>query len=284
MVRFCINTALPLAMAFGILLTGCEKKRESIPLIARVGNTTLTQIDIQEQLGITDSESINKDGLENYVYRWVDSEVIYQTAVTERIDRLPKIQVELERLRRDLIISYYVDSKLGNQPTVQENDLLTYYRQNKNDFARDFEEFRYSYLICRDEKIAQSVKAELRKGKKFEEIVAERYPNELFNRQWDSGFVRLEQAIQPLQKNIGRQSVGPLYGPVAAQGYHVVYQLVERYDAGSVRDLSLVRELIAQRLREGWYREGYQTLMAALKRNKNIDINLDALEEKSAAN
>ena len=279
-----MNRILTALFVLCLIMSGCKEQRQTSPIVARVNNSSLTLEEVKKRLSIDETGGINKGHFENYVYRWIDSEVIYQSAMAEKVDNLIQIQNELERLRRDFIIGYYIDSKLNMPQSIDEEDISKYYQEHQDDFIRDFAEYRYFFLICKDRKIAQALKVELRGGKTFAEISAGHYPDEVLNQIWDSEPVRFEQVIQPLQKSIGQRATGDIYGPVAAQGRHVIYQLVEKHDAGSTRDLEIAKELITQRLKERWYRESYQSLMVSLKSNKKIDLNLDILEQDSVDN
>ena len=263
-----------------LLFLKCNKPVDTSPMVAQVGNTPLTLIEIQKQLGKNGSELISTDYLQSYVYRWIDNELIYQSAISKGFDKLPFIQEGLQKLKRDLVISYYIEDKMSNLPPISEEDIAEYYQENQASFQRDYVEFRYYYLICKDRQTAQTVKAALTKGEAIENIVQKNYPENIFNNQWDSGYIPIENVILSLQRSIARQQTGSYIGPVAGEGGHILYQLVEKHERGSFRDIELVKNQIIQRLRERRYRERFKELMVSLKSNKKIELNLATLEKE----
>ena len=98
-------------------------------------------------------------------------------------------------MKRDLVISYYIEDKMSNLPPISEEDIAKYYQENQAGFQRDYVEFRYYYLICKDRKTAQTVKAALTKGEAIESVVQKNYPESIFNNQWDSGYIPIENVI-----------------------------------------------------------------------------------------
>lgn len=268
-----------LVIAFACLFIQCNKQTDNSPIVAQVGNSSLTLDELKSQLGNDNSELMSTDYLQSYVYRWVDNEVIYQSALTEGVDKLPLIQNELEKLKRDLIIGYYLDNQVSRSQDISEEDISRYYEENANSFKRNNMEYRYSYLVCKDRQTAQRVKTELNEIG-FETAVKNNYPQDIFNNHWDSGYVAIENVLLSLQKDIARQRISRIYGPVAGDGGFIIYQLVEKHDANSVRDISLVRDQIIRRLHEREYRGRYKELMVLLKSNKKIELNLVSLEEQ----
>ncbi len=265
-----------------LLFLKCTKPVDTSPTVAQVGNTPLTLKEIKNQLGNNSSELISTDYLQSYVYRWIDNEVIYQSALSEGIDKRPFIQDELQKLKRDLVISYYIEDKISNLQAITEQDIAKYYQENQAGFQRDYAEFRYYYLICKDRQTGQTVKAALNNGETIESVIQKNYPENIFNNQWDSGYIPIENVIFSLQRNIARQQTGSFIGPVAGEGGHILYQLVEKHKAGSFRDIELVKNQIIQRLREKRYRERFKELMVSLKSNKKIELNLATLDKEIA--
>lgn len=249
----------------------CRKEKTDSPVVARVGNAELTIAEVREHLG-SELENELDSHWQGYVYRWIDNELIYQSAVSEKMDRLPAIKRELERLKRDLIIERYVEEKITSVPKITEEEIAEYYDIHKENFTRDQAEYRYYFIIAKDKATAQKIKNELRAGTSFSQIVQDGFPDYVVNQRWDSDYVRVDQVIQPLQKNISRQRQGNIYGPVTTSAGHVVYQLVEKHDANTVRLLPLVRNNILQRLRETKYRNAYQQLVTSLKNNSKVDL------------
>jgi hypothetical protein len=93
------------------------------------------------------------------------------------------------------------------------------------------------------------------------------------NKIWDSEYVVLERVIPSIQKNIVQVRPGTSYGPVASESGQIVFKLEEKHEAGSLRDIGLVKDIIKLRLQEEWFGEQYQQLLVSLRSEKPIEIN-----------
>ncbi len=101
-----------LLLAYLVLLSGCAKENNRSPVIARVGNSALTLDELVAVHPDTSDLVFFEDQIRGYVYRWVDREVLYQAAVEQNLEQNPDIQRELERLKRDLVIQYFLEKNL----------------------------------------------------------------------------------------------------------------------------------------------------------------------------
>ena len=261
----------------GLIGMACHSKKAVSPLLARVGQTTMTLEQFSSMLSNQALKVADARELENIVYRWIDSEVLYQSAEQEGILNLPEIRDELKKIERDLAINYFLNQKIGEQANITDKEISAYYEKSRDDFIRNHADYRYSYLICKDATIARSLLLLARQGDSFEQLVKENYPENVFNSMWDSGYLPLEQVIPELRRAIDRLPPGSFYGPVATESGAIFCQLVGKYEAGSIKDLKLVADQIRQRLREERYREQYQQLLISLKNKNKIELNPELL-------
>ena len=266
------------AVLLMILGLACSHQQKESPVIAQVGPAKLTLDDLRDLEADSANADFMDDQIRSYVYRWVDRQVLYQAALAKKLDLRPDIRKELDQLRKDLIIQYFLDENLKQEPQISEADIQRYYDQHRDDFVRDVAEYRYFFLICKDRATANRIKRELRKGKTFEQVVKENYPDRVINQYWDSGYVPIEKVLPPVQRAVRTLKPGSLYGPVLSGGGAILIRLVERYDANSVRSLEQVRSEIEQRLRESYYREQYQKLLVSLKNRVKINYFFDRLK------
>jgi parvulin-like peptidyl-prolyl isomerase len=258
-------------------IVSCGKENKESPILARVGEAELSFEQVKSTLGSDTSYTPNE--IESYISRWVDNELLYQAALAEGIGSLPEIQEELRSVRRALIVNYFLDKELGNLAEIPETKLLNYYEQNKEEFIRKNDEYRYFFVVCKDRTFAQQILKDIRAEKEFAEIIEENYPEKIINSIWDSGYIPLEQVIPEIQRTIQRLKMGNSFGPVASSSGHIVFKLQEKYDEGTEREFDQIKEFITRRLEEEWYREHYQRLLGKLKTKKSIFLDFNETEE-----
>ena len=257
-------------------LLSCGKEEKESPILARVGEAELSAEQLKNTLGADTTYSTNE--MERYISRWVDNELLYQAALADGIESVPEIQDELRKVRRALIVNYFLDKELGSLSEITETRLLNHYEQNKEEFIRENDEYRYSFVVCKDRTFAQQLLKDIRAEKEFAEIIEESYPKKIINSIWDSGYVPLERVIPEIQRTIQRLKIGNSYGPVASSSGHIVFKLQEKFDEGTAREFDQVKELLKRRMEEEWYREHYQQLLGKLKTKKSIFVDFNEKE------
>ncbi len=269
-----------IVVLFVILLSNsCDKNKTESPIIAKVGESVLLLDQILNSIGPQSDTLFYGKQLERYVFLWVDEELFYQAGVAEGFANSPEIQDELRKARRALIINNYLEKNLGEPTEIPEQNLDDYYQENQENFVRDEEEYRYSFLICKDKTYSQTVLREIRKDSSFAGLVKRDYPEKILNITWDSKYVPLERVIPGIQRTIKRLNPGATYGPVASESGFIIFKLEEKYDPGTVRDFDLVKEKIRRLLQEDRLREQYQQLLVSLRNKNEPEINLEKAEK-----
>jgi parvulin-like peptidyl-prolyl isomerase len=257
-----------------ILMISCKSQQESRSILAKVGEAYLTTEQVSHSIGARDSTDMSAEDLENYIHRWIDEELLYQAGVAEGIASSPEIQDELRKIRRMLIINRYLNNKLHGKQEFSDESLNQYYETHKEDFIRDQNEYRYSFLICKDRKAALSILRDIRRDSSFNRMIETHYPHDVLNKSWDSGYVTSNQIIPVLQKIMVQLRPGSSYGPVASESGLIIFRLEEKFKSGTIREMELVKEILKQRVQEEWYREQYQQLLVSLRNKKPVEIHL----------
>ncbi|HDL17585.1 MAG TPA: hypothetical protein ENH29_00855 [Bacteroidetes bacterium] len=269
-----INQKTLFLLFISLFVFSCHSPQTENSVIAKVGNSILKTEDFATVFGITPDKLENEAELENLIHRWIDEEILFQTAISKGFAGKPEIQEEMKKIRRSIIINYYLDEEMKNIPEISEQRLLEYYNENMDDFAWSETEYKYSYLICNKRKSALAFLREIRKGKGFAEIVEKNHPAIVLNKKWDSGYLPIEKVIPEIKKILVQLKPGRVYGPVTSSSGYIVFKLEKKAAPGTVQDFQLVKDIIKQRLQEDWYSEHYQELLVSLKDTKNIEINM----------
>ena len=262
-----------------LLLNSCNKNKTESPIVARVGDSVLSLDQILKNIGSRSDTVFYGNELERYVFGWIDEELFYQAGVAEGFVNSPEIQDELRKVKRALIINNYLEKKLVESEEIPTKILDDYYQQHLETFVRDEEEFRYSFLICKEKTYSQTVLREIRNDSSFSGLIKRGYPEKILNNIWDSKYVPIERVVPGIQRTIKRLNPGAAYGPVASASGFIVFKLEEKYDSGTIRDFELVKEKIRRLLQEDRYREQYQQLLVSLRNMNEPEINLENAEK-----
>lgn len=251
-----------------------EEKPEEV--VARVGTEALTVTDIAKDIPSQFHQNISKSDLEDYIVRWIDSQVLYQEAKKRRLDQGEGVQRELRRLERELVVNALLEQELNKAFTVADQEIEKYYDDNPQAFARDIAEVHVQFINAGDNKrMADSLTAVLRQGGDFLQAARQFAAS-------DSGGADLyltEEETPPAVANaVFTMMTGSVSRPIQLDnGFHI-FKMIEKFEAGSQRPLSQVRDEIAGKIQAEKRQERYKQLLAELKHNVTIERNLAVLE------
>lgn len=254
-------------LAMGLVLgcTACSTQSEEGPVVARVGDTSLTESQLNSQ--VPDSE-MAAEQRRLFTTNWVRRQLLYQEALTREIDRTPRVEQLIEQSRRDLVIAAFLDDLFDDrQIDVSENDVTQYYHLHADDFRRPNAEIRARHILLGSRRDANALRNELLRGAVFEDKVRELSIDRETNTVGGNlGYFTADERPEIWEACTGT-SPGQLCSNVPLNGgYHIV-RLAERKESGSIRGLTepMVREHILESLVRDKHQNRVEELVNGLR-------------------
>ena len=246
-------------------LAGCFSQFEEGPVVARVGDASLTVAQLDDQ--VPESEMADEQR-RLFVDNWLRRQLLYQEALAREIDHRPRVRLLVEQARRDLVVAAFLDDLFDDrQIDVSQNDVEMYYHLHADDFRRPDAEIRAQHILLGSRRDATALRNELLRGAVFEDKVRElSIDRETNTVGGDLGYFTADDRPEIWEACAGA-SPGQLCNKLSLDGgYHIV-RLAERKEAGSVRDLTeaAVRDHILESLVRDRHRERIDELVAGLR-------------------
>ncbi len=280
--RFRFRAVLWPAFALISLLAACSKDPEQ-RVVAHVGQTVLTAQALTAALpNIADSEFSRLQG-ERFVQQWLESELLYQQAVKEKIDRRPDVRRALEKLRKEYIVSAFLAEQIDEQVQVSDAELQEYYQKNQDEFQVAQDLYQLDMILVETAAQAKEVRDRLVAGEDFSVVAKEKSIDHNREQGGAWGLVPLQQLAPALASVVAKMKVQEISLPAKSSlGYHII-RLGEMVKKGQVRSFDQVREAILPRMRAQKREQMYQKLIARL--SEQVDFGIDrgdwSLEEES---
>lgn len=280
--RFRCRAAVRLALALITLLSACGKDPEQ-RVVAHVGQTVLTVQELTASLpNIADSE-FSRLQRERFVQQWLEAELLYQQAVKEKIDRRPDVRRDLEKLRKDYIVSSFLAEQVDEPVQVSDAELQEYYQKNQDEFEVAQDLYQLDMILVETAAQAKEVRDRLVAGEEFSLLAKEKSIDHNREQGGAWGPVPLQQLAPALATVVAKMKVQEISQPVkSSMGYHIIH-LGEMVKKGQVRSYEQVRETILPRLRAQKREQMYQKLIARL--SEQVDLGIDrgewSMEEES---
>lgn len=261
-----------------VFYAACDNPSEKSPIIARVGEAELTKADLAVQLPF-DLEGGSGTASSNFVENWVRQELLYQEAVERNLDENVRIQHLFEQTRRDLLVAALLDSEFeGREVAVTEPMVKGYYQEHREEFLRSEKELRVRHILVASARDAQARRQDLVQGSySFEEVARAHSLDEKSKFSGgDLGYFSPEE--NPVLWDACHELVlNRLSKPVRTQyGYHI-FEVLDRQEEGTVKDLEQVRPHIVEILVRSEHRQRLERFVEQLKSTKEWVVHQDRI-------
>ena len=227
---------------------------------ARVGSIELNR----EDLFLFNKKTPDKEALNATIKNWIDQTVLLSEAKKKGFENDVALLRKRDSYYKDLIVGSFVESFISSKVSVSNEDVRLYYKRNKSEFLRRFDEVKIEQYVVNSKKIANRLVVSFNSKKgvdlsKFEiksiraEVVRRGTLPKKIN---DELFIKKKSVVGPafLGKDIS------------------VLKVLNRYNRGSTKGINEVYDEIYQRVFKIKSLEAKVFLLDSLKKTVNISI------------
>ena len=253
-----------------------SQKQQTEPAVARVGTEALTVSDIVNDVAGTARHRFTRNELEDYVVRWIDSQILYQEAKKRQLDQSEMVRRELRRLERELTVNALLEQELNKTFAVTEAEIEKYYNENRPTFTRHADEVHVQHISVGNKKTADSLTAALRLGGDFLQVARQLAGSDTTEIDL---FLTEEETPDVVVSSVFTIMTGAVSRPIQLEsGYHI-FKMVEKFSAGSQKLLAQAREEITVKIQSEKRQERYRQLLAELKNSIVAEKNFQLLDQ-----
>lgn len=255
------------------LLLGCGERRKD-DYIAKVGDSYLTKEKFLQMIPESKKMgTIDRNYLNSLISGWVRDEILYKNAQKYHFDRDNNLQYKADQYFQDLVVNEFLKYHFQSNVHFTEQQLRDYYNDNKSIYLRKSKAAKVKHFFTKKYDLARRVK-------KIMSSRNQKLKNELdttynFNVQ----YIEAGKCIQEINELIFQNRPLTYYGPIVSDfGYHVI-EVLERYEEGSYKKFTEVRDDIYKRLVHKTMLENYVTFVDSLKNNTEWNFNQESLNK-----
>lgn len=223
---------------------GCSTKEQDVgpSLLASVGSNSITVENVQNRFGEQTKDSVF---VYHFLSNWVERELLYLGGVSRGIGLDLSVVQKISDYKKDLIGIGFLSL---NEKTilVEDNDIRTYYANNRGVYKRKQKEVLVSYFSVPVLSAALKIKRELKKDfKKKNTDVLLKYNG--IRRVFRFGDFPGKFNDDVFNKNNFKK--GNLLGPYSFDNNYYVIKIEKVFSVGSYIGIDLVYDEIYQRLK-----------------------------------
>jgi peptidyl-prolyl cis-trans isomerase C len=152
----------------------------------------------------------------------IKNEVVFQEAIKKGMEKNPDVMAQLEMLKQRLVIGAFINQYVKANP-VTEADLKKEYDKIKVNFGG--KEYKARHILVATEAEANAIIAELKKGKKFEDLAKEKSMDKgSGSNGGDLGWANPNNFVKEFSEAMTKMPKGKLSDkPVKTQfGFHII--------------------------------------------------------------
>ncbi|MBU0508763.1 peptidyl-prolyl cis-trans isomerase [bacterium] len=250
--------------AASISVAGCGLRSNEGPLIARAGSRTLSQTEMETAIGLP-LDSVPEAERRRWVSSWIERALVEQEAERRGLDKDADLVAKVRALRAEIYRARLLAEMDATPPT--DSTIAGYYETHRQEFLRSTDAFLIELFWAEERSVMNRFREQIGRGdttllaagrvSSEGKWLAERGElGEEFERELESLSPGAVTAIRPYE-----------------DGFRVA-RLAEKFPAGTVLDLSAVRDEIEERLIVEQSRARQDSLGAYLRHRYPVNVNL----------
>jgi parvulin-like peptidyl-prolyl isomerase len=260
-------------------LAGCRKKMPEGDVLAVVNDAVLTLEQFHSEIPVEYVMGLTPDQKMGFVDRWINTELVYQEALRQRLDKEEDIAARLAQVERELLANELLQREMSARANIRDEDVRAYFAQHETEFNI---EIKIAHVLLSNLDTANVLLSRLNGGADFA-LTAKTYSLDPsgetggvvadYIRRGDmASLPELEDAAFALEKP------GQLSGVVESEyGYHIVKLLARRKLPSPVKF-----EDVSDRIRDGLVmarqRTVFEELIADLKSRAEVEVHPELLK------
>ena len=201
--------------------------------------------------------------------------LLIQEAKDTGLEEDKDILEQIKKMTEQIVVQALIEREILNKITVNDEEVLEYYEQNKDSFTEK-EQIRLFNILLETEEEAQDILEQLKAGGDFSEIAIEKSSGPSAAQGGDLDYVAKGTIIPEIEEVIFALELEELSEVVKTDfGFHIL-KITEKKPE-TVKTLEEVEESIIETLLPEKQKEAFENLLEELKSKVEIEINEEAL-------
>ncbi len=235
-----------LIFAIGLSVACTEEKIDN-RVVAKVGSSSLSEEELAVALGSERNKNKYRD---EFIRRWVETELLYQEALNENITSEDEYKVILEDSRKTIAAALLMNKLVENvELEIDDSDAEEYFQSHSEEFALASKAYVLNKAVFKDKSVAENFRyLMLEKGWDF---AAKTFGNhediEITTNEFVTSRDISSPSIKRYLENISEKEISVIF-QIEGEKF-VVLQLLKRYSMGEIPEFSIVKEDVIDRLK-----------------------------------
>lgn len=270
------------AITFGCGRKGAIEptKPKSEEILARVGEEVITTNDYKEEFAMLPPSyrNVARLGRDELLENLINKRLLLQEAKRRNLENSENVKRLFNKVKEEIMIQQLLDRKISDEVEVTDSEIEKHYSENQNKYMEPAK-IRASHILVDSELIAKKILEDLNRGGNFAELAKE-YSLDISTKDkgGDLGYFEKGALLSEFELACDKLNVGEMSDVVKTDlGYHIIKVLDKK--ESRLKILEEVKDDIKSELLLDKEISLYNSLLQELRKNQNITINKELLEE-----
>lgn len=266
-------------LIFLLSFSSCRKHEVPKSYIARVGDSYLTNEDVEEYL--KHSKDTSDLQFKIFLKKWIDNELLFLEATKKNIDKSAKVTKQLEDVKKQLTISEYLENEIYSKNiSIGDEDINNYYFEHKDEFVLREDAVMLNIVSFSDRKAASDFRTYLLKSEDWNNSIDLFLADTVFNKLIVSAsfaqlYTQLTLFHVDLWKIANNLQQNEVSFPVKIDNLFYIVQFLEKYPKNSIAPINFVKDEIKNRLTIDKRKRVYDELVNSLLKKHKVEIKIN---------
>lgn len=261
------------------------RQADESEVVARVGDAVLTADDLErldaDQHKVKMPEYLTKEEL---MEEWIRSEVLYQQALEEGVDKEEECAWRLDNSGKGIVIQRFWELNVYEKyPDVTDEEALQWYEENKDkNYRAKTTGVWLRRILLNTKESADDVVRRLKDGEDFVRIASSESVTPEKLEGGNQGYRRLEDVSPAYRAAAAKMKVGGIAGPFKLADFYVIIKLEDRVERGDyLKPEGIGMALLRDRAKVARWRKTADSIGTDLEAAADIERHPERIREEA---
>jgi len=212
----------------------------------------------------------------NVLDQIISEKLLIQEAKNRGLEQDKDVLEQIKNTTEQILVQSLIEKEIIGKVKVDDQEALTYYEENKDNFITKEQVYLYNILV-ETEEVAKDILEKLKAGGDFIEIAKEKSTGPSAAQGGNLGYISKGDLIPEIENDVFALEIGNISDIIKSQyGFHILKVTDKKPEV--LKTFEEVKEEIVQTLLPTKQKEAFDNLLEELKSKVTIEINEEALK------
>lgn len=212
----------------------------------------------------------------NVLDQIISEKLLIQEAKNRGLEQDKDVLEQIKNTTEQILVQSLIEKEIIGKVKVDDQEALTYYEENKDNFITKEQVYLYNILV-ETEEVAKDILEKLKAGGDFIEIAKEKSTGPSAAQGGDLGYVSKGDLIPEIENVVFALEIGNISDIIKSEyGFHILKVTDKKPEV--LKTFEEVKEEILPTLLSTKQKEAFDNLIEELKSQVTIEINEEALK------